>query len=239
MKKFVTTLLALLLTVALAVGFTACKDEENEGYNEVTEEVWKSALNLFSGDPAKINTDDLNLTVNLKDEANGETYNATLKYDYTNKAYCCSGDDVEYAWVEGDVLYFYMEDTYNGVTYKSKEVQDSTYLEFVAEELTDNTVLGAVVDVDSHNLINRYSACTYNADSGCYIYTFNDTEEDWETGKEIEFTVDVKIYFSGEKVAKLEYLITGGYTENITETYTYGPTNVTIPDEVKNTPVSN
>ena len=232
MKKFVTTLLALLLTVALAVGFTACKDEENEGYNEVTEEVWKSALSLFGGDPAKINTDDLNLSVKFDYEGYGEHGEVTTKYDYANKTYCVEGDDVEYAWVEGNVLYFYEEDTDDNVKYKYKDVLDCTYLEFVAEYLSD-TQLGAVIEIQ--NIINRYSVFAYNANSGCYIYSYQDTDYEFDTGEEVDITVTIKIYFSGDKVAKSEYLVTGeGTPETVIETFTYGSTTVTIPDEVKN-----
>ena len=232
MKKFVTTLLALLLTVALAVGLTACKDnDEDEGYNEVTEEVWKSALNLFGGDPDKIKTDDLNLTVKFDYEGYGRHGEVTTKYDYANKTYSLSGDDVEYAWVDGNDLFFYEEDTYGGVTYKFKHILDSTYLEFVAEYLS-YTQLGMALG--AHNIINKYSACTYNADLGCYIYSFDDTEEDIETGEDVDFHVDIKIYFSGEKVVKSDYLVTGGFNETVKETFTYGSTTVTIPDEVKN-----
>lgn len=222
MKKFVTTLLALLLTVALAVGFTACKDEEVVSYNEVTEEVWKSALSLFGGDVAKINTDDLNLTINYEYvgvDSGYKKYVYTTKYDYANKTYYAQDTDGLdfYVWEKDGVVYYYDGEI---------DTDNESYLEFAAESL-ENTGIGSwgeYVDI-----YNKYSSFTYNADEGCYIYSFDETEDD---GYHINLTY--KIYFSGKQVVKFDYKVTGDENETITETYTYGSTTVTIPDEVKN-----
>ena len=234
MKKFVTTLLALLLTVALAVGFTACKDEENEGYNEVTEEVWKSALSLFSGDPAKINTDDLNLTIESKTEGGDYKNEVTTKYDYANKTYSSqSADDyTEYAWEEGGAIYVYSEYDFDGnaYEYKEKEKFNYTYREFAIEWLFEDTMLGAYIE--GRDLLNSYSASAYNADSGCYVYNYTESDEDGD------YFQTIKIYFSGDKVVKLENSITGVYDAKESEIYIYGPTTATIPEYAKSYPVT-
>lgn len=239
MKKFVTALAALLAAVAISVGFAACGDGDKksaESYNEVTEEQWKSALSLFGGDPEKINTDNLNLTVNnYVSEYEDESI---IKFDYANKTYhWYFRDDTEdelsneYCWVEGETLYHYNEETHEGVTIKGKWVESCTYLEYVVEYLADSMCGMIITDI-----INKYSELEYSASSGCYVYQYNDWDVDEDdAGNIIHINATFEIYFSGEKIVKVVQIVTGGGRDNTyIETYTYGSTTVTIPDAVKN-----
>lgn len=258
MKKFVTTLLALLLTVALAVGFTAC--DEKEVYDQVTEEEWKSALSLICGDFSNVKEEDLNykISMSLNNTFQDKSISSTMEWKNNGNAASYlnhSGYDSResYFWEDNEGIKYrgnYSYDKSYDLTYISKyEIEfDLSSAEFNYNFLFNPW--GGSSDGSTYfillrdaNVLNRYSDFELNQKDNGYKLQYVPDERD----NYLKYIYDLTLYFRNGEIAKIVWDSTGeveGYyyeerfNECVVATFTYGSTMVTIPDEVKNTPVS-
>ncbi len=237
MKKFVTTLLALLLTVALAVGFTACK--EKEVYDRVTEKEWRSALNLFCGDPSRITEDDLNLAINTKMNYTVEGTSISLelewKLDYVGKAASSIGYDGDlYIWQDEDGKW-YRASCNNGSesdNFKHEITGNISTIKLFSDFIRTDE-LDCYTFLNEFNVYYSYGDFIFDEKRTCYVW------QDVDNIFDESYRIDLALFFSNGKLAKTEAVLTENYegdkfVQTMITTFTYGSTTVTIPDEVKN-----
>ena len=245
MKKFVTTLTALLLSIAFAFTVSACTDggNDDETYEQVTEEQWKKALSLFTHDADLVNTDDLNITLefSMNTILNGEEidhYGYTVKVDYANKivytymVYSENNTGRDYIWQgEDGATYRYNEYTDEDGVNKDKYTLEETFLERAIDSISSNTYL-ATVDFDAYN---GYADFVYSEETGGYSHTY--VYDEYDT-----VNYDFIFYFKGGKIVRSELVIPEYLDEDTgevvsisyLETYAYGENVLTVPEEVLN-----
>ncbi len=237
MKKFVTTLTALLATLALAIGFTACKKDEIS--NTVNEQQWYDALILFSGDADKVNMSDLVFAYTCKeyDSENSETVTSTefFEMDYASKAFHVKDVDGEksvtdmYTWQSGEKFYFCEK--------AGKEPQKME--EFIKDGKVDGmTVDEAFLEYSCSNYVGELHYCC-NIAERYSDFTFDEQSDTYHavlTNK--DGTFDITFGFENNKLTKAVILWSDeGNSGNYEMEFTYGD-SVSIPQDVIDMPVT-
>jgi len=236
MKKIVTTLTALLATLALAIGFTACKKDEIN--NTVNEQQWYDALILFSGDAEKVNMSDLVFAYTCKEyDSENSAVKSTefFEMDYAHKAFHVKGVEGEnlitdmYTWQSGEKYYFC--EKAGEEPQKMEEFIEDGKVDgmFVDEAFLVYSCANYVGELNTLcNIAERYSDFTLDEQSNTYHAVLTSEEG----------TFDVTFKFENNKLSKAVILWNDeGNSGNYEMEFTYG-NSITIPQDVVDMPIT-
>ncbi|MDE5722034.1 MAG: hypothetical protein K2I30_04775 [Clostridia bacterium] len=245
MKRFVTTLLALLLTVTLAVGLTACKDsdEENENYEAITEQQWNEFVELSSEYRHCKVPADWNVTMeqNYTIKMNGFEYkqDSTAKYDMLNKA--CSWYSTMTGGGQKYITQCYQWEDANGKVWSYIDDAEGIRKVLMGNGMSETGLDDVLSEVCHAFLMTEQETASYQEKPMTFAdLKFDEMSKGYKLHRESDSEImDIEYYFIDGKIAKfkLNRVYRGdGYetSETAVEKYVYGNTTVTIPDEVKN-----
>ena len=251
MKKIVTTIFSFVAVAACAIGLAACKkDNKEERTVEVTEEQWKAAVSYFGNDKETVDISERNFTITYKYTNNGVVkIDDTYKFDSSNKIIqlltagdYSKGDDIDiwsnesYMWEQDGKLTIYEKEESTGYnTTESKELVD--FFENIDEALLEYPSYFYLTEIlTEYDVANKYSEFTFDAEKEAYCCAELKASES-------DYVYNTEIYFENGKLIKLYVTFTAetnGVKENVVYecTASYGGVKITIPQNIKDMPLS-
>lgn len=220
MKKLISVAIAGVAATACAFALTACGGDKETTYT-VTADEWKTAVALLT---------DANTSVDCtwkyaEDELNADYF---MTYDIVNQAlkfkYVSADESIDYlyAW-KGDNSDYFMSSTSDTIS-KIDEQEFKTCVNDNFYEYAGGIILKAIK--------NKFADFSYSEEKKEYSCTINETIPDYAKDG-----VGVNLVVKFEN-AKIVSMVSTHGNSVYTFTYKYDGVTVTVPDNIKNLPVT-